>query len=69
MHQVFEQFAFGKNIIPETDAASGTHRMIDKDMVRDSIRNIKNGKVAGPEGLLSETIKSECEDGVNTVTT
>ena len=37
---------------------SGVPRLIDKDMIRDSLSKMKNGKAAAPSGVVPEMAKA-----------
>ena len=43
-------------------------RLTDKDMIRDSISNMKNGKATGPTGAVSEMVKTVGEAEVDMIT-
>lgn len=45
----------------QDDYISGVSHSIDKDMVRESIRKMRNGKVVGSSGLVSEIVKVVAE--------
>ena len=61
----FEQFSRDKNSLFRTDTVSGVpwSRLIDKDMVRESISKINNGKAAGPPGVMSEMVAKDSRRG------
>ena len=40
----------------------------DKDMIRESVSKMKNGKNARPSGLVSEMVKVAGETGVSMIT-
>ena len=42
--------------------------MINKDIVRESISQMENGKAGGPSGVLSENVKATGEAGVDMIT-
>ena len=42
----------------QADTISVVPRLIDKDMIREPISKMKNGKVAGLSGVLSEMVKA-----------
>ena len=56
------------NSLSKTDVVSGVPRLIDKDMVRKSISKMRNGKAAGPSGVLSEMVKATGKAGVGMIT-
>ena len=56
------------NSLSKTDIVSGVPRLIDKDMVRKSISKMRNGKAAGPSGVLSEMVKATGKAGVGMIT-
>ena len=48
--------------------ASGVPCLIDKEMVRVSISDMKNGKAAGLLGVVPEMVKAAREAGVDMIT-
>ena len=51
----------------QTDTVSGITSVIDKEMVRDLISKMKNGKAAGPLGVVSEMVKAAGEEEVDMI--
>ena len=43
-----------RNSLSQADTVSGVPHLIDKDMVRESISNMKNGKTAGPPDVCQK---------------
>ena len=52
----------------QADTITSIPYPIDKDMVRESISNIKNGKTAVLSGVVSEMVKTPREAGVEMIT-
>ena len=50
--------------MPQADTITSLPSSIDKDMVRESISKIKNGKAAELSGAVSEMVKTAGEAGV-----
>ena len=52
----------------EADTVNSVARLIDKDMVRESISQMKNGKTVRPSIVVSEMVKAvgEAEDDMIT---
>ena len=46
-------------ILPQADTVSGVLRLVDRDMVRESISKMKNRKAAGPPGVVSNEKERE----------
>ena len=55
------EFVWDRNSLIKTKTWS------DKDMVRESVSKIKNGKAAGPTDLVSETVKTKGEAGADII--
>ena len=53
--------------MPQADTITSLPSSIDKDMVRKSISKIKNGKAAELSGVVSETVKTAGEAGVEKI--
>ena len=58
------EFAWDRNNLSQGDANTSIPSSIDKDMVRESISKIKNGKAAELPGVVSEMVKTAAEVGV-----
>lgn len=52
------EFSWDINSLSHADTPIGVHWLIEKDMDRESISKIKNGKTAETSGLVSEIIRS-----------
>ena len=52
------QFAWDRNSLSEADAISSIPCSIDKDMIRESISKINNGKAAELSRVVSEMVKT-----------
>ena len=57
----------GYSLFQTDKVIDGTH-LIQKDMARESISKMKNGKAAGSTGLVSEMVNSAGEVGVDIIT-
>ena len=53
-----KEFAWKKNSFSQANTASGVPRLLEKDMVRESISKMKNGKIAVPSGVVSDMVKA-----------
>ena len=58
------EFGWDKNTLSKAYLASGLPCLIHIGMVGQSMSYMKNGKPAGPSGLLSGMVKSESEEGI-----
>ena len=58
------EFAWDRNNLSQGVANTSIPSSIDKDMVRESISKIKNGKAAELPGVVSEMVKTAGEVGV-----
>ena len=58
------EVAWDRNILPQADTITSLPSSTDKDMERKSISKIKNGKAVELSGLVSETVKTAEEAGV-----
>ena len=54
--------------IRKIDTVSGVSRLIDTDMARESISEMKNGKAAAPLCVVSEMVEAVGETGVDMIT-
>ena len=57
------EFAWDKNILPQTDTVSAVPRKINKEMIRD-----KNGNAEGPLDLVSIMVKVTGEAETDIIT-
>ena len=48
------QFAWDRNSLSQADKVSGIPYLIEKDMVKESIRKMRIGKAAGPSGVVQK---------------
>ena len=62
------EFALNRNSLSQADTIKNVRHFIDKDMIRESISKMKNGKAAGPSGLVSEMVKAAGEAGFDRIT-
>ena len=60
--------AWDRNSLSQADTVINVHHLIEKDMVRESISKMKNGKAAGPLGVVSEMVKVAGEAGAAMIT-
>ena len=60
--------AWDRNSLSEADTVNGVARLIGKDMVKESISQMKNGKTVRPSIVVSEMVKAvgEAEDDMIT---
>ena len=60
--------SWDRNSLSEADTVNSVARLIDKDMVRESISQMKNGKTVRPSIVVSEMVKAvgEAEDDMIT---
>ena len=59
------EFGWERNSLSQVDTVSGMPYLIDKDMVRESISKMKNGKAAGTSGAVPEMVKTAGEAGLD----
>ena len=62
------EVAWDRNSLSQTDTFTWIPLLKNKDMVRESISKMKNGKAAGPTGVVSELVKAAWEAGVAVIT-
>ena len=55
------EFTWSRYSLSQADTVSSVSHLIDQNIVRESITKMKNGKAAGPSGLLSGMIKAAGE--------
>ena len=60
-------FSWDRNSLYQEDTFSGVPHLREKDMVRESISKMKNGKAAGPSDVVSEIVKTAGEAGVDMI--
>ena len=58
------EVAWDRNSLFQADIITSIPCSIDKDMIRESISKIKNGKAAERSGVVSEMLKTAVEAGV-----
>ena len=58
------EVAWDRNSLFQADIITSIPCSIDKDMIRESISKIKNGKAAELSGVVSEMLKTAVEAGV-----
>ena len=56
------EFPWDRNSVSQTNRITSIPCSIDKDMVRESISKIKNGKTAELSGVVSEMVKQEKQE-------
>ena len=61
------ELAWKKNSFSQENTASGVPRLLEKDMVRESISKMKNGKIAVPSGVVSDLVKAAGEAGFDMI--
>ena len=54
-------------ILPQADTVSSVLHLVDRDMVRESISEMKNRQAAGPPGVVSKMKKKGGESGVDLI--
>ena len=57
-----------RNSLSQANIVRRAPRLINSDMVRESISKMKNGKDAGPSGIVSEMVKEAEEAGADMLT-
>ena len=62
------EFAWDRNSLSQADAGSVIPDLIYKDIVRESISKMKNGKAVGLSVVVSEMVKAAGEVEVNMIT-
>ena len=62
------QFAWDRNNLSKADTVSGIPCLIEKAMVHESISKLRNGKAAGPSGVVSEMARTGGEAVVDMIT-
>ena len=62
-----QTFAWGKKSLSQIDTVSSALSLIDKDMVRELISKMNNGKAEGLSGVMPEMVKVEVEARVDTI--
>ena len=60
------EFDWDRNSL--VDPVSSAAILIDRNTVRKAVRKMKNGKAAGPSGIVSEMVKAAEEDSVDMIT-
>ena len=55
-------------VLFQGDTVSSARCLIEKDMVRESISKMKNGKAAGTSSVVLEMVKSAVEVGFDMIT-
>ena len=61
------EFDWDRNSLSQVDPVSSAPILIDRSMVRKAVRKMKNGKAAGPSGIVSEMVKAAEEDSVDMI--
>lgn len=61
------EFAWNGNIFSHADTVSNIPCLTDKDMVREAISKMKNGKVAGPSDVVPDMVKAAGEAKVDMI--
>ena len=56
------EFTWDRNSLSQADTITSIPCSIDKDMVRESISKIENGKAAELSGVVSEMVKQEKQE-------
>ena len=59
------EFVWYRNSLTQTDSISDVPHLINKYMFRELISKMKNGKAAGPLGVMSEMVKLARETRVD----
>ena len=62
------EFAWDRNSSSVTDKVSEAPSLIDRDLIRESISKMMNGKAAGSSGVESEMVEAAGEAGVDIIT-
>ena len=58
------EFVWDRNSSSVTDKVSEAPSLIDRDLIRESISKMMNGKAAGSSGVESEMVEAAGEAGV-----
>ena len=58
------EFDWPKDMLPEIPPNDGPPPTISSDMIRKALSKMKNGKAAGPSGIIAEMLKATGEEGV-----
>ena len=61
MRSFWTDLAWDRNNLIQEDTMSSVPLLIDKDMLRESISKMKDGKAGTPSGLASEIVKAAGE--------
>ena len=61
-------FTWNRNSLSKVDTLGRIPRLMDKDMVGESLSKMKNRKAAGPSGVLPEMVKAAGEAEVDMIT-
>ena len=62
------EFVWDRNSLFQADTVSSVPCLIEKNIVRESVIKMKNGKAAGPSGVVSYMLKAAGEAGVHMIT-
>ena len=66
--KLLSRFLWDRNSLSEANIISGVPHLVDKDITRESVYKMKNGKAAGQSGLVLEIVKSVEEAGLSLIT-
>ena len=67
-HLLNTEYEWEKDNLPEADIVSSSAIYITKDMVAKAVQKMKNGKAAGPSGIVSEMVKAAGDAGIDMIT-
>ena len=62
------EFVWDRNSLFQADTVSSVPCLIEKNIVRESVIKMKNGKAAGPSRVVSYMLKAAGEAGVHMIT-
>ena len=62
------EFEWDRNTLSEEHPVSGPAVRVTKKMVEKAVSKMKNGKAAGPSGIVSEMVKAAGEVGIDMIT-
>jgi len=63
-----EEFSWDRNSLESCEMVCGPSECITREEVRHAVKLMKNGKAAGPSGIVSEMLKAAGEDGISWMT-
>ena len=63
-----KELAWDRNSLSQADTVGGVHPLLDKDMIRESINKMKNGKATELSSVVLEMVTAVWESSVYMIT-